>query len=64
MINLSGTCGLVRGGSRGIGAATIPLGRVADGRDIAGPIVVLCSPLARHITGEIVNVNGGSVCCG
>ncbi len=45
-------------------AATIPLGRVADPKDIAGPIVFLCSPLARHITGEIVNVNGGSVLCG
>ena len=45
-------------------AATIPLGRVADARDIAGPIVFLCSPLARHITGEILNVNGGSVLCG
>jgi 3-oxoacyl-[acyl-carrier protein] reductase len=45
-------------------AATIPLGRVATAADIAGPIVFLCSPLARHITGEIVNVNGGSVLCG
>ena len=44
--------------------ATIPLGRVATARDIAGPIVFLCSELARHITGEIVNVNGGSVLCG
>ena len=42
-------------------AAGIPLGRVADARDIAGPIVFLCSSLARHITGEVVNVNGGSV---
>ena len=42
----------------------IPLGRVADPRDIAGPIVFLCSSLARHITGEIVNVNGGSVLSG
>lgn len=45
-------------------AATIPVGRVATARDIAGPIVFLCSELARHITGEIVNVNGGSVLCG
>ena len=45
-------------------SANIPLGRVADPRDIAGPIVFLCSGLARHITGEIVNVNGGSVLCG
>ena len=44
--------------------AGIPLGRVAQPDDIAGPIVFLCSPLARHITGEILNVNGGSVLCG
>ena len=42
----------------------IPLGRVASPEDIAGPIVFLCSDLARHITGEILNVNGGSVLCG
>jgi len=45
-------------------AAGIPLGRVAMPRDIAGPIVFLCSELARHVTGEILNVNGGSVLCG
>ena len=44
--------------------ATIPLGRIASADDVAGPIVFLCSPLARHITGEILNVNGGSVLCG
>lgn len=43
---------------------TIPLGRVASADDVAGPIAFLCSPLARHITGEILNVNGGSVLCG
>jgi len=45
-------------------ARAIPIGRVASARDIAGPIVFLCSELARHITGEILNVNGGSVLCG
>jgi 3-oxoacyl-[acyl-carrier protein] reductase len=45
-------------------ATSIPLGRVASADDIAGPIVFLCSSLARHITGEILNVNGGSVLCG
>ncbi len=45
-------------------AKTIPLGRAASAEDIAGPIVFLCSPLARHITGEVLNVNGGSVLCG
>jgi len=44
--------------------ATIPLGRAASAEDIAGPIVFLCSRLARNITGEILNVNGGSVLCG
>lgn len=43
---------------------TIPLRRVASADDVAGPVVFLCSPLARHITGEILNVNGGSVLCG
>lgn len=45
-------------------AATIPVGRVASARDIAGPIAFLCSELARHVNGEILNVNGGSVLCG
>jgi 3-oxoacyl-[acyl-carrier protein] reductase len=45
-------------------AAAIPIGRIATPLDIAGPIVFLCSELARHITGEILNVNGGSVLCG
>jgi 3-oxoacyl-[acyl-carrier protein] reductase len=43
---------------------TIPLGRIASPDDIAGPIVFLCTPLGRHITGEVLNVNGGSVLCG
>jgi len=45
-------------------AKSIPLGRVASADDIAGPIMFLCSSLARHMTGEILNVNGGSVLCG
>lgn len=45
-------------------AAAIPVGRIATPEDIAGPIVFLCSPHARHVTGEILNVNGGSVLCG
>lgn len=42
----------------------IPVGRVATADDIAWPIVFLCSAWARHITGEVLNVNGGSVLCG
>jgi 3-oxoacyl-[acyl-carrier protein] reductase len=45
-------------------ADAIPLRRLASAEDVAGPIVFLCSPLARHITGEILNVNGGAVLCG
>jgi 3-oxoacyl-[acyl-carrier protein] reductase len=41
-----------------------PVGRVAAPKDIARPIVFLCSEWARHITGEILNVNGGAVLCG
>lgn len=43
---------------------SIPLRRVAAADDVAGPILFLCSALARHVTGEILNVNGGSVLCG
>jgi 3-oxoacyl-[acyl-carrier protein] reductase len=52
------------GGGRERIRQTIPLGRIASPEDIAGPIVFLCSDLARHITGEVLNVNGGSVLCG
>ena len=45
-------------------AASIPIGRIATAQDVAGPIVFLCSSLARHVTGEVLNVNGGSVLCG
>lgn len=52
------------GGGRERIAGAIPLQRIATADDVAGPIVFLCSPLARHITGEVLNVNGGSVLCG
>ncbi len=44
--------------------STIPLARIATADDVAWPILFLASPLARHITGEVLNVNGGSVLCG
>ena len=43
---------------------TIPLGRVATADDIALAVVFLASDWAASITGEILNVNGGSVLCG
>ena len=42
----------------------IPIGRVASAEDVAGPLVFLCSELGRHVTGEILNVNGGAVLVG
>jgi 3-oxoacyl-[acyl-carrier protein] reductase len=44
--------------------SSIPLQRIATPEDIAGPVLFLASLLARHITGEILNVNGGSVLVG
>ena len=42
----------------------IPLKRVATAEDIAGPVLFLASELAKHINGEILNVNGGAILCG
>jgi 3-oxoacyl-[acyl-carrier protein] reductase len=44
--------------------AAIPLQRVASAEDVAGPILFLVSELARHVHGEVLNVNGGSVLIG
>lgn len=41
----------------------IPLGRPGEPQDVAGPVVFLASSLARHITGAVINVNGGAVLC-
>lgn len=43
---------------------SIPTGRVARPGDVAGAILFLVSDLARHVQGEILNVNGGSVLAG
>jgi len=43
---------------------TIPLRRVGLPEELATPIVFLCSNWASYITGEVLNVNGGSVLCG
>jgi len=51
----------------GLGArivSGIPVGRAASAREIAGPILFLCTPLAGFISGEILNVNGGAVLVG
>jgi 3-oxoacyl-[acyl-carrier protein] reductase len=45
-------------------AAGIPVGRPGHPREIAGPVLFLCTPLAGFISGEILNVNGGAVLVG
>jgi 3-oxoacyl-[acyl-carrier protein] reductase len=55
------TAEALSGPARREALAGIPLGRIATPDDIAGPVVFLASPLARHITGEVLSVNGGSV---
>lgn len=41
----------------------IPLGRPGEPEDVAGPVLFLASHLARHMTGAVLNVNGGAVLC-
>jgi len=43
---------------------SIPLNRIATTDDIALSICFLLSDWSRHITGEILNINGGAVLCG
>lgn len=43
---------------------TIPLERIATTDDVALAICFLLSDWSRHITGEIMNINGGAVLCG
>lgn len=37
----------------------IPLGRAAEGADVAGLVLFLASDAARYITGQAVNIDGG-----
>ena len=45
-------------------AAGIPVGRAGTPREIAGPVLFLCTPMAGFISGEVLNVNGGAVLVG
>ena len=42
-------------------AASIPVGRVDSGDDIAAAVGTLCSEQAGFITGQVLGVNGGQV---
>jgi len=45
-------------------AVPYPLKRIATPQEVAGPILFAVSDLATFITGEVINVNGGSFLCG
>jgi 3-oxoacyl-[acyl-carrier protein] reductase len=34
-------------------------GRIGEPQDVANLVTFLCSDLARHITGEVIKVDGG-----
>lgn len=72
MIPMTGKTVLITGGSQGIAKAAAIIFAEA-GRDVAinsairkesEEVLFLASSLAQHITGEILDVNGGSVFCG
>lgn len=44
---------------RGALEARIPLGRIAQPRDIVGPVVFFVSPAAEFVTGQVLYVDGG-----
>ncbi len=58
------SAGPIHGPERERILAEIPLKRVATADDVARAIAFLASDAARHVTGEVLNVNGGSVLCG
>jgi len=39
--------------------ARIPLGRVAEARDVAGAVLYFCAPASDFVTGQVLYVDGG-----
>jgi 3-oxoacyl-[acyl-carrier protein] reductase len=37
----------------------VPLGRIAEPDDVADVVVFLCGEASRHVTGQVLHVNGG-----
>ncbi|HET9177782.1 MAG TPA: SDR family NAD(P)-dependent oxidoreductase [Terriglobia bacterium] len=44
--------------------SSIPLRRFGRPEEVAMPILFLASNMSTYLTGEIININGGSVLCG
>ena len=45
---------------RELATGTIPLGRIGTAEEAAGAILMLASPWSSYITGQVLEVNGGS----
>ena len=41
----------------------IPLGRIADPKDVVGPVQFFCLPASDFVTGQILYVDGGLTAC-
>jgi L-rhamnose 1-dehydrogenase len=41
-------------------AGRVPLGRLGEPEDLAGPIIFLASDMARYVTGAALLVDGGA----
>ncbi len=52
--------GITADGVRNLYVNDTPLGRLETAEDVAGTVVFLASPAADFITGEAININGGS----
>lgn len=44
--------------------SSIPLRRFARPEEVAMPILFLASSMSTYMTGEVININGGSILCG
>jgi NAD(P)-dependent dehydrogenase (short-subunit alcohol dehydrogenase family) len=60
LVRTSMTAGLAEEHLRGAVAETA-LGRVGDPEDVARAVLFLCSDLSRHVTGQVVRVDGGQL---
>jgi NAD(P)-dependent dehydrogenase (short-subunit alcohol dehydrogenase family) len=41
----------------------IPLGRIADPKDVVGPVQFFCLPVSDFVTGQVLYVDGGLTAC-
>jgi 3-oxoacyl-[acyl-carrier protein] reductase len=44
---------------RNLNLTAVPMGRIAQPDELAGPIAFLCSPAASYVCGAMLDVNGG-----